>query len=272
MDKLSKLGIIAGKGAFPILLAEKVKFLSPQTEIYSVGFIGETNKKIRKYALDFKLIQLGQLGTIIEYFKTQKVDKVVMGGLIKHERIFDKNVKLDDIAKQMFDKMKDKKADSILATFADELKKEGIELLPLLDLLGDSVADKGVMTETQPNETHLSDMDFGFKIAKEISKLDIGQTIVVKNKCVLAVESIEGTDICIFRAGKLAGKDTVIIKVAKLHQDFRFDIPIIGPRTMKIMHKIRSRVIGVESKKTCIVDKEEVIRLANKYEISIVGI
>jgi len=269
---MENIGLITGKGNLPVILAKNISKNYKDIRIFAVGFSGSINKKIKKFVSEFHTIPFGSFGKLIEYLNLKNIKKILMAGLVSHRKLFDKNLKLDDHAKKIFENIKDNKADSILGSIADEFEKNGVEVLPMLDFLKENIAEEGVLTKTEPSQNQKQDIEFGFEIAKELSRLDIGQTIVVKNRCVVAVESIEGTDLCLLRAGKLAGEDTVILKIAKFHQDPRFDLPIIGPKTIKIMKKIKSKVLAIESGKTCIVDKEKVIQLANKYKISIVGL
>jgi len=269
MNLPQKVGIISGRGKFPVIIAEKIQNISPSTEIYAVGFKGETNKIIKHYAKEFQLFEFGALAKAIDYFKSCKVDKAFIAGLVSHKRLFDNSIK---VMQGILDSIKDKKADSILGGIADKLKSNGIELLQILPILENSIAESGILTVSKPDEVANSDINFGFSLAKELSRFDIGQTIVVKNKCVIAIEALEGTDFCILRSGKMAGPGTVIIKVAKLHQDLRFDLPVIGSRTIKNMKKIKSATLAIEAGKTCIINKEEVFALANKYGITIVGV
>ncbi|OGS22628.1 MAG: hypothetical protein A2252_03350 [Elusimicrobia bacterium RIFOXYA2_FULL_39_19] len=272
MDLPTRIGIISGRGKFPVLIVENIKKYAPKTDIYAAGFKGETNKDIKKYSVDFKLFPLGTLGFAMEYFKSVNVNKVLMAGLVSHQRLFDNSIKMDEITKQMFDSIKDKRADSILGAIGNVFKNQGLELMPILPLLEGHLASEGILNSIKPEPKHQEDISFGFSLVKDLSRFDIGQTIVVKNKCVVAVEALEGTDYCILRSGKLSGTGNVIIKVAKLHQDLRFDLPVIGPRTIKVMKHIKASAIAVESGKTCIIEKERVLKMADKHRISIVGV
>jgi len=263
-----KIGLIAGKGRFPLLVSTELKKLG--REIVAVGFIDITDKKIKNYVDRIKWLKLGLLKPIIEYFKENDIKKIIVAGLIKHTYIFDDI--LDDLAKKIFARIKDNRADSILNGIAEEFLKENIELFPAIDILKNHVADKGIMTKNFPNEKQLIDIEFGYDIAKHIAQFDIGQTVVIKNKSIIAVEAMEGTDKCILRAGKLVGPNTVIVKVSKPQQDWRFDVPVVGLHTIEVMKKVYSKVIALESQKTIIVDKKMVIEKANKYGIIIVGI
>ena len=284
-----RVGIILGRGKLPILIAERLRKKCSTIKIFAVGFASEVDKGMKNYSTEFTTVKIGEFQKVIEFFELHKVKKIFIAGLVRHNRIFDATIKLDKLSEEIFRKISDKKANSILEAIADELKRyktgssglevevgsrgegEGIEVLPMDFILNDLIAPEGSLTKTLPAKRQLEDIDFGWKIGIELSKLDIGQTIVVKDKCVVAVESIEGTDRCILRAGKLAGENTVIVKLAKHSQDMRFDLPIIGPKTIKIMNRTNSKCIAIEAKKTCIIDKDKVIELANKYQICILA-
>ncbi|MEW6042394.1 MAG: UDP-2,3-diacylglucosamine diphosphatase LpxI, partial [Elusimicrobiota bacterium] len=235
-------------------------------------FKGDNNKNVRNVVENFEVVPLGHLGSVINYFKNNNVTRAIMAGLVSHRNIFSKRVSLDSVTADILNSIKDRRADSILGGIAQKLNSSGIEVLELLEFLEKHLAEKGILTQRQPTPAENEDIQFGFKIAKEISRNDTGQVLIIKNKCVVAIESIEGTDACIKRGAKLAGPGTTVIKVAKLHQDMRFDIPVIGTRTLKIMKRVKSNSIAVEAQKTCLVDKPEVISTANRYGISIIGI
>jgi hypothetical protein len=267
-----KIGIIAGRGRLPVLIAEEIRKKSPSTRISALCFKGESGREMKSVSDEVFFVEVGHLGSIIEYFRKNGIEKAAMAGLLRHKLIFDKNVKLDEMTSEMFGNIGDLKADSILGGVARKLSEHGIELIGMTDILDAHMAPKGLLTSTPPAAGESADIEFGFGIAKEISRLDTGQSVVVKKKCVVAIESIEGTDLCILRGGRLAGPGAVVVKVAKLHQDLRFDIPVIGMKTLKTMRNVKSNTIAVEAGKTCIIDKNEVIDKANRYGISIAGI
>jgi DUF1009 family protein len=265
----NRVGLIAGKGMFPVTIALKIK--NENADVYAVGFVDITDRILKEYVKELNWVKLGQLEAIIEYFKSHRINKAVMGGLIKHNRIFDSKL-LDNSAEKMFARMKDQRADSILGVFAEELKKENIELISAVDIIPENIVGEGLITKNTPDNMQIEDMNFGAGIAKKTAGLDIGQTVVVKNKAIIAVEAMEGTDRCILRAGELAGPDTVVVKVAKPEQDLRFDMPVIGIRTIETMGKARAKILAVEAGKAIIFDKAEVIKKANEYNIIIAGI
>ena len=266
---IDRIGLIAGKGMLPEVIARKLS--SGGAEVYSVGFRRITGRGLKKYVRELEYIRLGELQPIIYYLKARQVQKAVVCGLVKHRKIFD-GLEMDDAAKKMFASMKDRRADSILGVFAGELKKEGIELLSAADIIPENLLGGGLLTRQGPDSAQGADIEFGYMIAKGVAGMDIGQTVVVKDRAVVAVEGIEGTDRCILRAGELAGRGCVAVKVSKPEQDMRFDMPVIGMKTVNSMKKARASVLAVEAGKAIILEKEKVIKEAGRNNIIITGI
>lgn len=269
MSPKEKIGLIAGKGDLPIILAQQL--IKSGYKVYVIGFINITHKSIEKYATNIYWVSLGSLQPIIDFFHTEKISKAVLAGLIRHEHIFEP-IQLDTRAKAFFNNLADMKAMSILSSFANELLKDGIQLLPMTNFLLHLIPERGILTNIAPDKKLMEDIAFGKNIAKKIAALDIGQTVVVKNKAILAVESIEGTDRCILRGGKLGKKDTVVVKVARPQQDLRFDLPIIGYRTIQTMKKAKAKVLAIEARKSIILAKEKTIQIANAAGIIVIAI
>ena len=194
-----------------------------------------------------------------------------MAGQVNPDNLFDRKVELDEEFKSLFEAMKDRKADTIFTAVADKLKSHGIELLDSTFLLQDHLAPKGTLTRRGPTLRELEDIEFGTMIAKAMGGMDVGQTVVVKEKAIVAIEAMEGTDRTILRGGKIAQGGAVVVKMSKPHQDLRFDIPVIGPRTIKIMIKANISCLAVEAHKTLIIDREKSIALANQRRICIVA-
>ena len=194
-----------------------------------------------------------------------------MAGQVNPDNLFDRRVQLDEEFKSLFEAMKDRKADTIFTAVADKLKSHGIELLDSTFLLQDHLAPKGTLTRRGPTLRELEDIEFGTMIAKAMGGMDVGQTVVVKEKAIVAIEAMEGTDRTILRGGKIAQGGAVVVKMSKPHQDLRFDIPVIGPRTIKIMIKANISCLAVEAHKTLIIDREKSIALANQRRICIVA-
>lgn len=266
---MNKIGLIAGGGKFPLIFAQEAKKIGK--ELISIALKGETNPQIEKIVNRTYWVNVGKLGKLIKVLKQEHVKEAVMAGRVRHTRLFTE-VKLDLRAIKLLGKIENKKSDSILGAVAQELENEGIKLLNSTIFLSSLLPQKGVISLRRPTEDEEKDIKFGFEIAKRIAGLDIGQTVVVKSRCVLAVEALEGTDKCILRGSQLGKGKVVVVKVAKPKQDMRFDVPVIGKRTIQVLTETGVSTLAIEENKTLILDKEEVINLANKSGISIVVI
>ncbi len=266
---IEKIGLIAGNGEFPLFFA---RFASREDrKIIAIGLQEETNPALEKEVEKLYWLHLGELKKLINIFKQENVQTAVMAGQVKHFRLFDL-LKLDTRAMTLLSKLKDKRADTILAGVAEELAKEGINLIDSTTFLSSFLPQEGVLTSTKPTKAQWSDICFGYRIAKGIAGLDIGQTVVVKDKAVLAVEAMEGTDETILRGGKFGKKDVVAVKVSKPQQDRRFDIPIVGEKTVQILKEAKATVLAFSAGSTLLLNQEEVIRLANAEKICLVAV
>lgn len=263
------LGLIAGNGKFPLLLAANYK-KRPGARIVAVAFQGETSPELEKLVDKLLWVAVGQLGKVIKFFKADGVARAVMAGQIRPTRMFEK-LKFDLRGLKLLSRIENRKADSIFSAVAEEMGKDGIELLDSTTFLKDSLAHETVLTERRPTQTELEDVRFGAEIARELGRLDIGQTVVVRDKAIIAVEALEGTDETIRRAGKLAGGQTVVVKMAKPSQDMRFDVPVIGPQTIGTMKESGASVLAMEAHKTLILDAEEAVEMANREGVCVMG-
>ena len=216
-------------------------------------------------------VKVGQLGKIITIFKEQGVTDALMAGGIKKTRLFGGGMP-DLRAVALLAKMVYKKDDSILRAVADELESEGITIRESTLYLDSILASPGVLTKRKPTKDEQKDIDFGWQMAKEIGRLDIGQTVVVKGRAVLAVEAIEGTDEAIRRGGLLCERGAVVVKVCKPQQDLRFDLPAVGTQTIRTMVQVKASCLAVEAGKTIIIDRELVVRDADAAGIAIVAL
>jgi len=264
-----RIGIIAGGGQFPLLFTEAAK--ARGIEVVSVGHLGETDAELEKKADFFCWVKLGQLGKIINFFKKNGVSETVFLGTITKTRIF-KDVWPDLKGLSLWNKINIKHDDAILKAIADTLEHEGIKVLESTIYLQDLLFPKGVLTKKQPNPEQIADIQFGWQVAREIGRLDIGQCVVVRNRSVLAVEAIEGTDAAIRRGGSLGHKNAVVVKIKKPDQDFRFDLPAIGLNTIATMREVKAAVLAVEAGQSLLFDREEVVSQAQKAGIVVVGI
>jgi DUF1009 family protein len=266
---MNKIGLIAGNGNFPIAFARAAK--EQGLQIIAVAHEGETLPELAHLVDNMFWVKVGQLGKIISIFKDQGVTDVLMAGGIKKTRFFG-NTLPDMRGMAMLAKMVNKKDDSLLRAVADELESEGITVRESTLYLDSIVAQQGLLTKRKPTKSERRDIEFGWQIAKEIGRLDIGQTVVIKDQAILAVEAIEGTDEAIRRGGKLCGQGAIIVKVCKPHQDLRFDLPAIGTQTIKSMLEVKACCLAVEAGKTVVIDRESVLTEADRAGISIIAL
>lgn len=260
------LGIIAGNGAYPGELAQAARKAGVK-KIIAAAFIDETDRSIEKLADTVEWLRVGQLGRLLKFFRDNGVHQAIMAGQIAPKNLFD--LRPDVKALVVLAKLKQRNAESIFTAIADELNKENVELLPAITFLDDQLATKGLIAGPKLSRIEEADIDLGWNVAKEMARLDIGQTIIVKNGTVLAVEAFEGTNDAIKRGGALAREGAVMIKVAKPNQDMRFDVPVVGLETIKVAAESKLRVIAVETGKTLLLERDKVIDLASRSKISL---
>lgn len=265
-----RIGLIAGNGRFPILVAQKAR--EKGVEVVAIGINEETSRDLERYVSKIYWLGVGELEKLFKILLQEKLSTIVMAGQVRHKLLFDKSIKIDGKMSGLLDKLSDKKTDSLIGGVAKILEKSGIKLLDSTIFLSECLPEKGVLTKLLLNERVLEDIEFGRTIAKSIAGLDIGQTVVVKDKVVLAVESIEGTDEAIKRGAHYGKEGIVVIKVSKPQQDMRFDIPVIGPETIRLLKEVKAACIAVEAKKTIIIDKEKTIRSADESGIGVVAV
>ncbi len=267
-DKI--IGLIAGNGKFPIAFAQKAK--TKNYKVIAAGIVGDTSAVLRFFVDKLEYFRVGQLQSLFSYFKKEGVSEVIMAGQVNPENLFDKAVVLDDKFKELFVALKDRKADTIFKAVADQLKTEGLKLIDSTFLIRDMLAPKGTLTRRAPTLGELSDIEFGCKIAKLMGGIDVGQTVVVKQKAIVAIEAMEGTDQAILRGGKIAQNGAVVIKMSKPDQDMRFDVPVVGLQTIKNLIKVKAACLAIEAGKTIFIDKEKAIALANSRRICILAV
>jgi DUF1009 family protein len=267
-DSADTLGIIAGNRSLPLLFARQARRLGVK-RLVAVAFEGETSPDLAKLVNEVVWLKVGQLSKMISAFAERGVKRCVMVGQIAPRNLFDLRPDLRALA--MLLKLKQKNAHTIFGAIADELKKEGVELVAATPWLQPLMPGAGFHLGPKLSGPQLADAQFGFRIAKEISRLDIGQTVVVKNGAVLAAEGFEGTDQCLARGGALAGREggAVAVKVAKENHDMRFDIPCIGPKTLEICAGAGVAVLALEAGKTLLLDEDEAKQLATQNKISL---
>jgi len=264
------LGLIAGNGRLPFLVARAYTSKADH-QVIAVGFKGDTEPSLAELVDEFTWVGVGQLGRLIRLFKKAGVEEAVMAGQITPTRLFSK-VAFDARGLKVIAGLKDRKADTIFAAVADELAKDGMRLVDSTRYLDEHLPAEGVLTRAEPTAEQLADVAFGAGIARELGGLDVGQTVVVKNRAVVAVEAIEGTNETITRAGRLGGAGVVVVKMAKPGQDMRFDVPVVGPRTIDVMAEARAAVLAIEAKRTFVVDERATVEAADAHGICVVVI
>src|SRR5882762_5112904 len=262
------LGIIAGNGVYPRLLADAARKTGVKT-IVAAAFTNETDPVLAQHVDLIEWMRVGQLNRLLKFFNQNKVHHAIMAGQIAPKNLFD--LRPDLKALMLLGKLKQRNAESIFAAIADELAKVDVDLLPATTFLEDSLATAGLIAGAKLSRQEEEDVDLGWKIAKEIARLDIGQTVIVKTGTIVAVEAFEGTNDAIKRGGSLARRGAVMVKVAKPNQDMRFDVPVIGVETIRIAAEAKLRVFAVEAGKTLLLEKDAIVELASHSDISIIA-
>jgi hypothetical protein len=268
-ESVDKIGLIAGNGNFPLLFAKAARLKG--IRVVALAIWGDTSFLIYLVADEVHWFVPRDLKNMFSFFRDHGIKKVLMAGQVSPSILFDKNVMADVGTGKFFQSLADRRCDTIFGAVADRLKTEGLELLDSTFLLQEHLAPKGTLTRRAPTEEHLADIAFGISIAKQIGGLDIGQTVVVQNRAVVAIEALEGTDRCILRGGLIAREGAVVVKASKPRQDNRFDIPVIGPRTIRTMAKVKAVCLAIEAGKTLIIDRGATTSLADQFGISIVA-
>ena len=268
-DIPEKIGLIAGGGQFPLLIAEAAK--KQGMRVIAVAHHGETETSLSDKVDDIIWLKLGQLGRLIQGLKRHGVAKTLMAGTIAKKRMFE-NVRPDFRSIQIMTRLAVFHDDDILRALAAELEKEGIVIVSSTLYLPELLAPQGCLTRKKPSKGQREDIRFGWKVAKELGRLDIGQCVVVRRKTILALEAIEGTDETIRRGGILAREKAVVVKVSKPTQDLRFDVPSVGPETIRVMSEVKASLLAVEAGKTLLFDKGQMIALANEAGLTIVSL
>ena len=263
------LGLVAGGGQFPLLCARAAK--RQGRRVVAIAHRGETESGLSDEVDQIEWVHLGQLGKLIKSLKSAGASEAIFAGSITKTRIF-KDVRPDLRALNLWRRLGSRLDDGLLRAIAAELEQEGIRILSSTVLLNELIVPSGVLTNCKPSKDQWEDIRFGWRLAREIGRLDIGQCLMVKDRAVLAVEAIEGTDRTILRGGQLGGPGAIVIKVCKPTQDTRFDLPSVGLKTIEQMIRIKASVLAIEANRTLFFDKDSMIELADKSAIAVVGI
>jgi DUF1009 family protein len=269
---VARIGLIAGNGKFPFLVLQGARDLGHEVTVVAIKeeAFADLEEAARKAGATLHWVSLGQLGKCIKLLKSAGVSQAVMAGQVRHVKIFS-GIVPDFTLLSVLTRLKARNTDALISAVADVMRDEGIELMNSTVFLAPLLARPGVLSARAPDEQERADFEFGYRMADAIAALDIGQTIAVKDKAVVAVEAMEGTDEVIARAGQLAGPGVRIVKVAKPGQDMRFDVPVIGLATIQAMRVAGASALSIDAGRTLVLDGEQVFKSADEASIAIVG-
>jgi hypothetical protein len=265
-----QIGIIAGMGELPVIIAKDAR--ERGYKVITVALETLASLEMDSVSDEIRWVNPGKFGELIDILKKHQIKEAIMAGKVPKSLLYKSKITPDLRAVKLLFSIKDKSDDAILNAITKELAGEGIEIIDTTKFSHHLLTPVGCLTRKKPDEEQWKDIEFGWKIAREIGKLDIGQTVVIKGKAVMAIEAIEGTDEAILRGGKWAGDGAVVVKVSKPQQDMRMDVPAVGPDTLKSMENVNAKVLALEAHRSMIVDRETVIRVAESAGIVIVGI
>ena len=265
----SPIGLIAGGGQFPLLFAEAAR--ARGRRVVAVAHVNETLPELEQQADVTCWVKLGQLGRIIKYFRQEGVNETVFAGTITKTRIF-QDVLPDFKGLTLWNKIDIRLDDAILRAVAQTLEEEGIRVIASTCYLDHLFFPQGLLSRKKPSTAQMEDIRFGWSIARAVGRLDIGQCVVVRDRSVLAVEAIEGTDAAIRRGGELAGSGAVVVKLKKPDQDFRFDLPATGEKTIATLAAVKGAVLAVEAGQSLLFDRTAMVRAADRAGIVVIGL
>ncbi|HVP67376.1 MAG TPA: UDP-2,3-diacylglucosamine diphosphatase LpxI [Anaeromyxobacteraceae bacterium] len=266
---MATIGLIAGGGRFPVLFAESARRAGHR--VVAAAHVNQTDPALERLVDACTWVKLGQFGKVVEVLKAGGATEVVMLGSIAKARFF-RDAWLDGLGIKVMATVAVKSDDNILRTIARGLAERGLPVIDPTPFLQDRLAPEGVLGRHAPSEEEAADARYGLELARAIGRLDLGQTVVVKDRVALAVEALEGTDACIRRGGELAKGGAVVVKAVKPQQDRRFDLPAVGPDTVEAMREAKCRVLAVEAGSTLVMDQDEMVRRADKARIALVGV
>jgi len=266
---MEKYALIAGNGRFPFLVLEAARASGRPMLVAAIR--EEADPGLECLASGFYWIGLGELSRLIEILKSEGITHAVMAGQVKHSQIFS-SIRPDWRLLKLLLSLPQKNTDALIGGVARVLAEEGITLLDSTTFLKPLLAGEGVLSRRGPNAEEAANIEYGLRVARELARLDIGQTVVIAERACVAAEAMEGTDAVILRAASLSrGRPLTVVKVARPGQDMRFDVPVIGPGTMETMRQAGATALSVEAGRTLLLEREELLRLANEFGIAIVG-
>ena len=262
--------IIAGEGSFPLHVASEAK--RQGLKVVAIGLQGWADPALARHVDTYEEVAVGQLGRLIERLKAHQIRQAVMAGKVTKAVLFDARVRFDADALGLLSQTTDFSVNSLLGAIAARLAREGITLLDSSTFLKHDLCPAGVLTSRQPTPVEQEDIRLGARAARQLAELDVGQTVVVKQRVIVAVEALEGTDAAIVRAAQLVGKDLVIVKMASPRQDKRFDLPILGAQSLLVAASVHAACLAVEAHTTILLEKDALVARANDANLCLVGI
>lgn len=262
-----KIGVIAGSGKLPLILTQQIK--NSDNQVLVISITKDANESLKALSSEFYELGVGQIKKIINTLLESDVSELSIIGKISKDALLNP-LHLDTKAIKILCKLKDKSDASIFSAVAEEIESHGLKLIDQRTYLGNLLPEKGILTKYKPSKSQLRDVEYGMSLARNVSKLGIGQTVVVKDQVILAVEAIESTDETIRRGGKLCSGGAVIAKASKSDQDFRFDVPTIGPDTIDVLIESRASVLAVEHERAFIIEPELTVKKADEAKIALV--
>lgn len=264
-----KQGLIAGDGLLPVKMAQQAK--NNGFDVIAISLSADNCAQLKKYCSKVYSLSPGEVLKIEETLAKEEIKQLTFLGKV-HKGLILKRPKFDSKALEFVKNAVKLNDDAVMLSIVEELERLGVTVLDQTIFIKNLMIPAGVLGKLKPTPAQMEDVNYGFALAKEMGKLDIGQSVVVKNKMIMAVEAIEGTDKCIARGAKLAKSEASVVKVAKPSQDKRFDIPTVGLRTLQVMKKYKATLLTVEANETIIVDQEKVIKFADKNDIVIMAV
>ncbi len=265
-----RYAVIAGNGRFPFLVLESARREGIEPVVFAIK--EEASPELAEHAQAIHWLSLGEAFKLVELLKAESVTKVVLAGQVKHAQLFSR-IQPDGLVSRMLSSLHRRNTDALIGVFVRQLESHGIEVVDSTVFLKSILAQPGVMTARAPDESERADIAYGREIAKAIAGLDIGQTIVVAERACVAIEAMEGTDATIERAATLAnGRRLAVVKVSKPRQDMRFDVPVVGRKTIEVMSRAKASVLAVDAGKTLLFERDELLEEANRAGIALVGL
>jgi len=265
-----RYAVIAGNGSFPFLVLESAR--EQGIDPLVVAIKEEASPELSGKAANVRWLSLGEIQKLLELLSAERIEKVMLAGQVKHAQLFSRSIKADGLLRRALFGLTRRNTDALIGAFVRMLEGRGIKVVDSTLFLKALLADAGPMTRRTPDESEQSDISYGREIAKKIAGLDIGQTVVVADRACVAVEAMEGTDATIERAAKLSnGRRLIVVKVSKPHQDMRFDVPVVGPKTIQVMRRAGASVLAVDAGKTLFFERPRLIAEADAAGIAVVG-